>query len=112
MKLPIPFIAQPPPIQADDAGVLCVGGTRVRLETIINAFKSGSAAEEILLKYPSLNLTDIYAVITYYLWSREDVDAYLEERRRMEEAVRRENEIQFPPAGVRERLLARRARQA
>ena len=54
----------------------------VRLATIIgNAFNSGSTAEEILLKYPSLNLTDIYAVITYYLWSREEVDAYLEERR-------------------------------
>jgi uncharacterized protein (DUF433 family) len=112
MKLPISFVAQPAPIQADADGVLRVGGTRVRLETIINAFKNGSAAEEILLKYPSLNLTDIYAVITYYLWSREEVEAYLEERRRLEEAVRRENETRFPPAGVRERLLARRARQA
>jgi uncharacterized protein (DUF433 family) len=110
MKLPVSFVAHPPPIQADDAGVLRVGGTRVRLETIINAFKSGSAAEEMLLKYPSLNLTDIYAVITYYLWSREEVEAYLEERRRLEEAVRQENETRFPPAGVRERLLARRAR--
>jgi uncharacterized protein (DUF433 family) len=112
MKLPVSFVAQPPPIQADEDGVLRVGGTRVRLETVINAFKSGSAAEEILLKYPSLNLTDIYAAITYYLWSREEVDAYLEERRRFEEEVRRQNETQFPTAGVRERLLARRARQA
>ena len=111
MKLPISFVAQRPPIQADNNGVLRVGGTRVRLETIVNAFKSGSAAEEILLKYPSLNLTDIYAVITYYLWSREEVDAYLEERRGVEEAVRRENETRFPPAGVRDRLLARRAPQ-
>ncbi len=79
---------------------------------MINAFTSGSAAEEILLKCPALNLTDIYAVITYYLWSREEVEAYLEERRHQEGAVRRENEARFPPAGVRERLLARRARQA
>jgi uncharacterized protein (DUF433 family) len=112
LQLPISFVAQPPPIQADDAGVLRVGGTRVRLETVINAFNNGSTAEEILLKYPSLNLTDIYAVITYYLWSREEVDAYLEMRRQQEEAVRRENETRFPPTGVRERLLARRARQA
>jgi len=39
------------------------------------------------------------------------VEAYLEERRRIEEAVRRENETRFPPLGVRERLLARRAPQ-
>ncbi len=104
MKPAVSFVPQPPPIQADDSGVLRVGGTRVRLETIINAFKSGSAAEEILLKYPSLDLTDIYAAITYYLWCREAVEAYLEERRRIEEVVRRENETRFPPAGVRERL--------
>jgi uncharacterized protein (DUF433 family) len=71
-------VVQPPPIQEDDAGILRVGGTRVRLGTIINAFNSGSTAEEILLKYPALNLTDIYAVITYYLWCREEVDAYLD----------------------------------
>src|SRR5262249_19235446 len=112
MKLPIPFVAQPPPIQEDDAGVLRVGGTRVRLETVIHAFNNGSTAEEILLKYPSLNLTDIYAVITYYLWSRDEVDSYIKERRCQAEAVRRENEAQFPSAGVRERLLARRTRQA
>ena len=60
---------------------------------------------------PSLSLTDIYAIITYYLWSREEVETYLEERRRVEEVVRRENEIWFPPAGVRERILARRPPQ-
>jgi uncharacterized protein (DUF433 family) len=108
MNRQVSFAAQPPPIQADNDGILRVGGTRVRLETIINAFKSGCAAEEILLKYPSLNLTDIYAVITYYLWSREEVEAYMEERRRLEEAVRQENEARFPSAGVRDRLLARR----
>jgi uncharacterized protein DUF433 len=81
------------------------------LETSINAFKSGSATEEILLQYPSLSLTDIYAIITYYLWSREEVETYLEERRRVEEVVRLENEIWFPPAGVRERILARRLPQ-
>jgi hypothetical protein len=63
------------------------------------------------LKYPSLNLTDIYAVITYHLWHREEAEAYLEERRRLTEDVRRENETWFPPQGVRERLLARRVAQ-
>jgi uncharacterized protein (DUF433 family) len=111
MELPVSFVAQPPPIQANDDGVLRVGGTRVRLETIINAFKSGCAAEEILLKYPSLNLTNIYGIIKYYLWSREEVEGYLEEHHRVDEAVCRENETRFPPAGVRERWLARRAPQ-
>jgi uncharacterized protein (DUF433 family) len=105
------WVAEPPPIHTDEDGVLRVGGTRVRLETVIGVFNSGCAAEEILLKYPSLNLTDIYAVITYYLWHREKVEAYLAERRRLAEEVRRENETRFPPEGVRERLLARRPGQ-
>lgn len=105
------LVAQPPPIQMDEDGVLRVGGTRVRLDTIIGAFNNGCAAEEILLKYPSLNLTDIYAVITYYLWHREEVEAYIEERHRLAEEVRRENETRFPPKDVRERLLARHTGQ-
>ena len=37
MTLPITFVAKPPPLSVDDDGVLRVGGTRVRLETVINA---------------------------------------------------------------------------
>ena len=80
---------------ADDDGVLRVGGTRVRLETVINAFQAGCAAEEILLKHPSTQLTDIYAVITYYLWHRAEVDAYLTERRGLADKVRQENETRW-----------------
>lgn len=101
--------AQPAPLQKDEDGVVRVGGTRVRLDTVITAYHMGSAAEEILLKYPSLRLTDIYAVITYYLWHREEVDRYLDDGRRREAEVRQENEARFPPQGIRERLLARRA---
>jgi uncharacterized protein (DUF433 family) len=103
------LVARPVPLQADEDGVLRVAGTRVRLDTIIGAFDQGCAAEEILLKYPSLNLTDIYAVITYYLWHRQEVDAYLEHRSRRAEEVRQDNEARHSPDGVRDRLLARRA---
>lgn len=102
------LVAQPAPFQVYEDGVLRVDGTRVRLDTVIDAFNNGYSAEEILLKYPPLNLTDIYAAITYYLWHREEVDRYLERRREIAEQVRWENERRFPPQGVRERLLARR----
>ena len=103
------LVAQPPPIRTDEDGIFRVGETRVRLDTVIGAFNAGCSPEEILLKYPSLDLTDIYAVITYYLWHRPEVDAYLEDRRRAAEQIRRETEVRFPPQGVRERLLARRS---
>jgi uncharacterized protein (DUF433 family) len=103
------LIAQPPPpILLDADGVARVGGTRVTLDSVLFAFNSGHAAEEILLKYPTLDLTDIYAVIAYYLRNRSEVDAYLESRRRQTQETVRELDARFPPGGVRERLLARR----
>ncbi len=102
------LVAKPPPLQKDEDGVFRVGGTRVRLETVLAAFSHGCSAEEILLKYPSLSLTDIYAVITYYLWHRNEVEAYLLERQRLANEARKEIEAVFPPQGIRDRLLARR----
>ena len=106
------LVAQPAPCQMDEDGVLRVTGTRVRLDTVIGAFNSGYTAEEIMFKYPSLNLIDIYAVITYYLWHRAEMDQYLEERQVLAAQVRQENERRFPPQGVRARLLARQAKSS
>ena len=101
------LVALGPPLHLDDDGVLRVGGTRVRFDSVVGAFNGGSAPEEILFKYPSLNLTDIYAAITYYLWHQDEVEHYLDGRRAVEEQVRRENEARLPRQGLREKLLAR-----
>jgi hypothetical protein len=96
-----------PVVALDSDRVYRVGGTRVRLETVIAAFSQGYTAEEIMLKYPSLKLADVYSTIAYYLEHRDAVDAYLESRRRQTEQARQELEVRFPSAGVRDRLLAR-----
>jgi uncharacterized protein (DUF433 family) len=97
------------PLTKDADGVIRVGNTRVTLDTVIAAFLEGATPEEIVHQYPSLDLTDVYAVITYYLRRRAEVDAYLQERQEQAERVREENEYRFDPSGIRERLLARRA---
>ena len=43
--------ADPAPLVIDADGVVRVGGTRVRLDTIIHAFNEGATAEEILQQY-------------------------------------------------------------
>jgi uncharacterized protein (DUF433 family) len=106
------LIAEPPPLYATDEGVVRIKGTRVSLDTVIGAFQNGSTAEQIAYKYPSLNLADIYAVITYYLRHRQEVDAYLVQQRQETENIRQEVEERFSPSGVRERLLARRGQGA
>jgi uncharacterized protein (DUF433 family) len=106
--LPDWHLARRPPISLDSDGIYRVGGTRVRLDTVVTAFQRGCTAEEIMLKYPSLELADVYSTLAYSLENREAVDAYLESKRREAGQAERELEARFPSAGVRERLLARR----
>jgi uncharacterized protein (DUF433 family) len=108
MSLAESFIAVPPPLYITEEGVVRVSGTRVTLDTVIAAHEEGETPEQIVESYSALNLADVYAVISYYLRHRSEVEAHLEERRRHAEEVRRQNEARFPPDGVRERLLARR----
>src|SRR4051812_40163380 len=61
------FEAKPPPLVGDDDGVIRIAGTRVQLETVVLAFQAGATAEEIAQQYSSLNLADVYAVISYVL---------------------------------------------
>ena len=92
----------------DADGVHRVAGTRVTLDTVVHAFRDGATPEEIVQRYPALELADAYEAITHYLRHRDDVDAYVAQREAAARAVRVENEQRFPAAGVRERLLARR----
>ena len=96
------------PIHTDGDGVVRVAGTRVTLETIVDAFELGATAEEIAQQYPTVALVDVYSVITYYLRHRPEVEAYLKERQALAERVRAEVERRFPSNGIRERLLSRR----
>jgi uncharacterized protein (DUF433 family) len=98
------------PLEVDPHGTVRVGKTRVTLDTVIAAFVDGATPEEIVQQYPSLHLADVYHVIGYYLRRPSEIDAYLQQRRAQADAVRQQNEARFDPHGVRDRLLARRAK--
>lgn len=98
---------EPIPLSTDANGVIRVADTRVTLGTVIDSFLTGASPEEIAQDFPVLRLDDVYAVITYYLRHRTEVDAYLRERRTRAEALRREIETHSPQTGLRDRLLAR-----
>jgi uncharacterized protein (DUF433 family) len=99
--------AEPLPLAADQDGVLRIGGTRVPLDTVVAAFNAGAAPEEIVLRFDSLRLEDVYLVVGYYLRHRDEVEAYLAERRRRGEQMRALAEARLPWSAVRERLKAR-----
>lgn len=96
------------PLSEDRAGVLRITGTRVSLDSVIYAFDEGATPEEIIQQYPTLNLADTYAVISYYLQNRAEVEMYLEQRRAQRQELQKEIETHSAPQGLRERLLARR----
>lgn len=97
------------PLSVESDGVIRVGGTRVTLDTVAEAFREGATAEEIVQQYPSLVLADVYSVIGYLLHHQVEVTAYLNQRAEQRKATAAENERRFDPDGVRSRLLARRA---
>jgi uncharacterized protein (DUF433 family) len=100
---------EPIPLIVTSDGVVMVAGTRVSLDLIVAAFLTGSTAEQIVQQYPSVALPDAYATITYYLRHRNEVEAYLAQRRDAREGVRVEAERRSDPSGIRARLLARSA---
>ena len=105
------MILQPdmPPIREDADGALRIGDSRVLLELVINAFQDGATPEAICLRYSSLRLSEIFAVIAYYLRHPQEVDAYLLRReRRTAENDARMQARQGDLTAIRARIAARR----
>ncbi len=109
MLMTLAIALEPVPIETDAHGVVQVAKTRVTLDTVVTAFLEGCTSEEIGEQYPSLELSDIYLVIGYYLRHQDEVNTYLAGRQRQAEAIQQEAEQRFNPVGIRERLLARRS---
>lgn len=104
-------VAQPReivPLDTDPDGVVRVGGTRIPLETVVHAFDAGATPEVICEDFPGLELGDVYAVVTYALRHRPEVDRYLARRHALADEVRRDVEALPGNRRLRERLLARR----
>ena len=86
-----------------------IANTRVPLETVADSFNAGASPEEIVLSYPSLQLADVYAVITYYLRNRAEVNSYFAEQDGQAAEARERHGVNEASRQVRERLLARKA---
>lgn len=96
------------PFEITASGVAYVGGTRVTLDTVIFTFLDGATAEEIVQRYPSLMLADVYSTIGYYLHNTHEIKEYLQRSAETSEKVKVLNETKFSPDGIRARLLSRK----
>ncbi|HAK97408.1 MAG TPA: hypothetical protein DCM87_21080 [Planctomycetes bacterium] len=99
------------PLRVDEGGAVRVGETRVSLLSVLAAFQRGATPEQVVHSFPTLRLQDVYAVISYYLANRAELDAWIAEERLEFERVRKETEARCGHEDIRERLLKRKAEQ-
>jgi len=87
-------------------------GSRVPLAHLVRAFQRGELPEAIRSHYPTLSLEQVYGAITFYLGAKEEVEADLTERERVEDEFTKTHPA--PPhlkeklERARQQLLARR----
>lgn len=105
--------ADPVPLREDADGAWRVGNTRVLLEMVIGSFERGATPEAIVESYSVLKLSDVYAVITYYLNHRDEVQQYLDRRRQVADEIREVIEAgKSDDDALRTRIRSRRAELA
>ena len=55
-----------------------ITGTRVSLDSIVEAFNRGAVPETIRRSFPLLSLEEVYGAITFYLAHEKDIEEYLQ----------------------------------
>jgi uncharacterized protein (DUF433 family) len=105
-------LTQTTPLVQDADGTIRVPGTRVTLDTLVQAFQEGATAEQIQDSYPSLSLRDIYGAIAYYLQHSAEVEEYLARREDEAVTVRQDIEARQDLAELRARVRAHRDQHA
>ena len=102
--------ARPDLLTRTSEGVLRITGTRIDLDSVIQAFRDGATPEEMCQDFPSLPLAQVYSLLAFYLNQQDAVDAYLVEQAQASTII--SQELQATHAAfltdLRHRLTARR----
>ena len=98
----------PLPFAVDRHGETRVAGTRVTLSAILRRYVQGDSADGLHEAFPSVPLSEIHAVICYYLRAQDEVDQWLAAHTAADERVLSGLSERFPQAS-RATLLTRAA---
>ncbi len=100
------------PFRLAEDGTIRIGESRVSLESVIHHYNLGASAEQIVQKFPTLDLADVYAAISYYLNNEESVEEYLREQETKGDALQAQSEsdpqYQKNSAELRTRIVSRK----
>lgn len=103
--LPLPIDALS--LRRGEDGTVRIGDSRISLDLVVQQYENGMTPEEMVRAYDTLQLADVYAVISYYLRHCDEVCTYL--KRRQQEANHLKAKIESErPRVTREDLHARR----
>ena len=81
--------AELPPLQPGPDGAIRVGSSRITLDVIVEAFEAGLSPEEITEEFDSLQRSDVYSTIAYYIRHKAEVQGYLDIRQRQAEELQK-----------------------
>lgn len=107
----LPLHAESPPLRVDTGGAVRIGNTRISLDLVVEQYENGMTPEDMVRAYDTLLLSDVYAVIGYYLRHPDEVRAYLKRRAEEADALRAKIEAERPRISREELLARRRARE-
>jgi uncharacterized protein (DUF433 family) len=97
------------PLETNAQGVIRIKGTRVSLDSILHAYyEDGATAEEIVLRFPTCAIEDIYTILSWALNNRDIVSDYLSSQLARRKQIESELREEYPSSGLRQRLLARK----
>ena len=83
-----------------------IKGSRIGIESVLYEYiYRGQTAEQLIERFPTLKLEQIYATILYYLHNREQVEAYLLDWLNFSRKMREEQAENPPPVVLRLRQL-------
>ncbi len=60
-------------------GKACIDDTRIAVADVVALLKQGLADQQIVERYPFLNLAQVHAAISYYYDNRDELEADLAE---------------------------------
>jgi len=93
-------------------GTIRIAESRVSLDSVIHHYKLGASAEQIVQKFPALNLADAYAAISYYLNNERTVEEYLRQQEargdEIQERIESDPQYQKTSADLRARIVSRK----
>src|SRR4051794_19288453 len=84
-----------------------ISGSRVSLDSVVNAYREGQTPEAIVESFPTLSPEQVHGALAFYLRHRAEIDDHLKAQAAAWERLREESEAAHRP--LLDRLRASRA---